>query len=177
METPELPIKIAKLLERQNAPERLKRHLRIVHMVAFDLLSKLKEVFPLIPIYEKLVLFGAATHDIGKIVVEEELYRNGNKHEVIGMKMLISFGFSEAEARFAKTHGNWIDKDLEIEDLLVCLSDKIWKGKRILELEELICKRISIISKQNYWSVYVALDSIIERIALGADQRIAWQGY
>lgn len=173
----ELPKNISELLERLDAPERLIRHLRLVYSTANDLLSSLKQEFPLIKMNEALVLFGSVTHDIGKTEITDELYKSGTKHEIVGMNILLNHGFSTEESRFANTHGNWSAKDLTIEDLLVSLSDKVWKGKRIPELEELICKQIADNSTYNYWSIYTKLDLILEKITLEADNRIAWQGH
>ena len=38
------------------------------------------------------MLFGAATHDIGKCVHPNELYEEGYKHEAAGKSLLLSHG-------------------------------------------------------------------------------------
>ncbi|MEM1134917.1 MAG: phosphohydrolase [Bacteroidota bacterium] len=169
------PIEAAKLLEVLNVPDRLKRHLTIVHSTCFKLLRLLKNEWPNLIIKDEFVLFGAAIHDIGKAVITNELYESGNKHEQEGFNFLIKNGCQYELARFAKTHGDWRGKDIEIEDLLVTLSYKIWKGKRIDDLEMLICKKLSKSQNIDYWEVYVKLDRIISRITLGADNRLSQQ--
>lgn len=89
--------------------------------------------------------------------------------------MLEKHGYSEEFARFAYTHGNWRDENLSLEDLLVSLADKIWKGKRIIELEEKVGQELSQKLSVAYWDVYGPLDKIIANIAMGADARITWQ--
>jgi len=175
LEIKNLPQHILQILEKLNASSRLIKHLRIVHSVAFELIQRLKEEFPSVLIDEHLVLFGAATHDIGKVEVREELFKAGKKHESIGVKILLNLGFSEKEARFAKTHGNWYNENLALEDLLISLADKIWKGKRINELEEIICQKLSESIGINYWDIYPKLDSILDKLSINADKRIVWQ--
>lgn len=171
----DLPIKVTKLLEELDSPERLNRHLQIVHSIANKLLSLLKQEWPKITFNTELILFGAATHDIGKIEVRNELFEIGKKHELIGEKILINLGFSKEKSRFAFTHGNWKEDNLKLEDLLVSLSDKIWKGKRVHELEEKIGHVIANKLEIDYWIVYEKLDKILEQVSSGADERIVWQ--
>lgn len=168
MKIKNLPQNVLQLLEELDAPERLIKHFRLVHTVAFELIQRLEEEFPSILIDKYLVLFGAAIHDIGKAEVRDELFITGKKHETIGVKILLKQGFSEQEARFAKTHVNWNDENLELEDLLVSLADKIWKGKQINELEELICQKISNAKGIDYWDAYQKLDSILDKLTINA---------
>lgn len=170
-----LPHTVTELLEKHEAPSRLKRHLQIVHSVANDLLNGIKNEFPQLNLNEEDILFGAATHDIGKTVITEELYQKGNEHEAIGQQLLLDSGYPETKARFAKTHGNWQAENLGIEDLLVALSDKIWKGKRIDLLEEKVVAQISSKLNMNYWEVYPVLDKVLSQIANGTDERLNWQ--
>ena len=58
----------------------------------------------------------------------------------------------------------------------MCLSDKIWKGKRVNELEERITNEISELIQTDFWDVSMKLELILEKIAIGSDDRIAWQG-
>ncbi len=176
MELLDLPKEVVELLEILNSPVRLKRHLSIVHITAFDILTQLKVEWPFLKINQELVLFGAATHDIGKTVITDELFESGKRHELTGMTILLNHGFTNEQSRFAKTHGNWQDKNLKIEDLLVALSDKIWKGNRIDDLEKLVGQKLSSMLNCDYWEVYGKLDSILSQIALGADEKLNWQG-
>jgi hypothetical protein len=76
------------------------------------------------------VLFGAATHDIGKIVHVAELSGPGSRHEAEGQQLLLAAGVEPRLARFAATHASW-HPGIETEDLLVSLADKVWKAKRV----------------------------------------------
>ena len=177
MELVDLPEKVAELLEILNSPERLKRHLSIVHTTAFDILTRLKVEWPTLAINQELILFGAATHDIGKTDIRDELFKSGKRHELTGMTILLNQGFTNEQARFALTHGNWQDESLRIEDLLVALSDKIWKGNRVDDLEKLVGQKLSSMLNCDYWDVYGKLDSILSQIVLGADEKLNWQGH
>ena len=175
MKIPELPVEINNILDKYRAPERLVRHLRIVLSVASFLLKEFKTEWNLLSLNEELILFGAATHDIGKVIEEQELYHPGKKHELAGMKLLIENGFRIECSRFANSHANWNQEENEIEDLIITLADKIWKGKRIFELEEELTKRISNQLSENYWEIHQKLDEIIEKVVVNAQERINWQ--
>ena len=175
MEIIDLPNRINELLEDLNSPERLRKHLQIVYSTANELIIQLKQEWPIINFNEELILFGAGTHDIGKSEIKTELFGRGTKHEQRGKQILLELGFSEEESRFAITHGNWQADNLRIEDLLVSLADKIWKGKRIEELEEKVRYVLSNELKIDYWEVYGILDLILEKVSSGADGRILWQ--
>ncbi len=176
LELLDLPKELTELLEILNSPERLKRHLSIVHTTAFDILTQLKVEWPILKINQELILFGAATHDIGKTEITDELFESGKRHELTGMTILLNHGFTNEQSRFALTHGNWQDESLKIEDLLVALSDKIWKGNRVDDLERLVGQKLSSMLDCDYWDVYGKLDSILSQIALGADEKLNWQG-
>ena len=176
MELLDLPKEVTELLEILNSPVRLIRHLSIVHSTAFEILTQLKVEWPTLKLNQELILFGAATHDIGKTEIADELFERGIKHELTGKTILMDHGFTDEQSRFAKTHGNWQEKSLEIEDLLVALSDKIWKGSRVDDLEKLFGQKLSSMLNCDYWDIYGKLDSILSKIALGADERLNWQG-
>lgn len=176
MKIAELSKEIRDLLEQFDAPQRLIKHLTIVNSTAFHIVEQLKTEWPSLVLNEKEILFGASTHDIGKAVITDELYKKGKKHESEGFKILKELGYNDNESRFTITHGNWENSDLKIEDHIVCLSDKIWKGKRVDELEERITNKIAESTKTDFWDVSIKLELILEKIAIGADDRIVWQG-
>lgn len=170
-----LPIQVTDLLEKYQAPVVLKRHLTLVYNTGIEICAQFAKEWANLPFDKQEILFGAATHDIGKVIEINELHQKGNKHEQIGYELLLQNEIPENLARFAKTHGNWEEESLAIEDLMVTLADKIWKGKRIEALEERLTKEISIGTNTDYWQVYTKLDAILSKIALRADERLLWQ--
>nr|WP_223279968.1 HD domain-containing protein [Streptomyces sp. SDr-06] len=130
-----LPVEAAELLDEVLAPPRLVAHLRAVHDVAGQLLEWIATRKLDLGIDPYAVLFGAATHDIGKALYPAELSGPGAQHEEAGRELLLSRGVDTALARFAGTHAAWTTEEVGMEDLLVSLADKIWKNKRVPELE------------------------------------------
>jgi hypothetical protein len=155
------------------APPRLAAHLRAVHDVAWELADWLDQAYPAIAFDREAVLFGAATHDIGKILHPAELSGPGSKHEPAGYELLLAQGVADELARFARTHASWGEPDIGLNDLLVSLADKIWKAKRVPDLEQLVVDRLA--TSQPPWEVFMALDDVLDRIAATADHRLAFQ--
>lgn len=170
-----LPESAAAILRALDAPPRLAAHLRAVHNVACQLVDWLQTTYETVQFDADSVLFGAATHDIGKVLHPAELSGPGSSHEADGYQLLLAHGVSENAARFARTHAAWTEPDIDIDDLLVSLADKIWKAKRVPELEQLIVQRVASISGQEPWQVFMNLDEELDRIAADADQRLAFQ--
>lgn len=162
------------IFERLKMPPRLLAHLTLVHDAEKRLLKKMAAAFPKVKIDKELALFGAATHDIGKCVCKNELTQSGREHEAQGQKLLLSLGASAQMAAFAKNHSSWSERST-IESLLVSLVDKIWKGSRVADLEDLVAAKISQASALEKWEAYLLLDDIIQKIASDADKRLAWQ--
>ncbi|WP_433375129.1 HD domain-containing protein [Dactylosporangium sp. CA-152071] len=163
-----LPAEVAALLRRVGAPPRLAAHLRLVHDVAAQLLDWLAAHAPGLVVDRAAVLFGAATHDIGKTLHPEELAGPGSAHEAAGARMLEEFGDL---ARFAANHARWDRPDATPEELLVTLADKVWKGKRVDDLE----RRVAGLLPGEPWEAFMALDDELTRIADTADERLAFQ--
>ncbi|MFC7279669.1 HD domain-containing protein [Paractinoplanes rhizophilus] len=170
-----LPSPAADLLRGLDAPPRLAAHLRAVHDVAVDLTDWLAAHYPAVPFDRNAVLFGAATHDIGKTLHLAELSAPGSQHEPAGRDLLLSFGVPPELARFAATHASWHDLGIEPEDLLVSLADKIWKAKRVPDLEQLVVIRLAAAGAIEPWEAFLALDECLDRLAAGADDRLAFQ--
>ncbi|MFF3837983.1 HD domain-containing protein [Streptomyces sp. NPDC001930] len=170
-----LPPPVAELLRSLCAPPRLAAHLRAVHDVAVHLVDWLEQRCPGLEVNRAAVLFGAATHDIGKTVHVAELSGPGSAHEEAGRELLLAHGFSPALARFAGTHASWTAPDVTVEDLLVSTADKVWKNKRVPELEDLVLTRLTQASGRERWEEYLALDDVLGGIGDGADQRLAFQ--
>jgi len=113
-----LPKHVTELLLQHNAPPRLTAHLTLVHDVALQLLTKLATRTPRLAVDRDAVAFGAATHDIGKALVVEELSAPGKTHELRGEALMVTAGVEARLARFARTHGLPPDAQrLTLEDL------------------------------------------------------------
>lgn len=114
-----LPPEVADLLVELVAPPRLAAHLRAVHDVAHQLVDLFAERHPALVFDRAAVLFGAATHDIGKVIHVAELSGPGSAHEEAGRELLIARGVGADRARFAGTHASWTAPGIGTEDLLV----------------------------------------------------------
>ncbi|MFE1591604.1 HD domain-containing protein [Nocardia sp. NPDC058705] len=170
-----LPDVVSDLLGKLDAPARLAAHLRAVHDVAWQLADWMESRYPAVSFDRTLVLFGAATHDIGKIIHPHELSKPGSAHECAGYELLMAQGFDESAARFARTHACWTEPGIEVNDLIVSLADKIWKGKRVPDLEQLLVERLAAGGQQQCWEIFSVLDDELDRIAAAADERLAFQ--
>jgi hypothetical protein len=166
-----LPGVAVELLEALDAPPRLAAHLRAVHHVAHRLTGDLATEG--LEFDSAAVLFGAATHDIGKVRHPEELEHPGHEHERAGYELLLGYGVPHHLARFAGSHGtSWYDPDAPTDDLLVSLADKIWKGSRVTELEQRVLERID----GEEWDAFLRLDNVLGPLAGNADELLAFQG-
>ncbi|WP_131742476.1 HD domain-containing protein [Actinomadura roseirufa] len=170
-----LPPEAARLLTALAAPPRLAAHLRLVHDVAADLLGWISSEHPALIVDAEAVLFGAATHDIGKALYPAELTGPGAEHERAGHALLVEHGVEERLARFARTHASWDAADATVEDLLVSLADKVWKGGRVGPLEDRVVGVLAAASGGERWQVFLGLDDVCDRIVAGADGRLAFQ--
>jgi hypothetical protein len=171
----QLPEETVNLLRQVAAPPRLIAHLILVHDVAATLVERVTAAFPEATFARDKVLFGASIHDFGKVIERSELIMSGTQHEQRGVELLRSMGISSERARFAYTHGSWEATNVNLEDLLVALADKCWKGKRVDALESKITALLSAASKKPEWECYAQLEGIVEELTRDADARLAWQ--
>ncbi|MCE0446562.1 MULTISPECIES: HD domain-containing protein [Streptomyces] len=170
-----LPERAASLLARVDAPPRLVAHLRAVHDVAAQLVAWVQRHCPRLESDAEAVLFGAATHDIGKALHPAELSGPGARHEAAGRELLLTHGVEARLARFAGTHASWTAPGIGVEDLLVSLADKVWKNKRVPELEDLVVARLAGADGRPAWQWFMELDETLTAIGEGADRRLAYQ--
>ncbi|WP_406005396.1 HD domain-containing protein [Streptomyces sp. NBC_00637] len=170
-----LPVGVAALLAEVGAPPRLVAHLRAVHDVAVRLVDWVGRHCPASAVDREAVLFGAATHDIGKALHPEELSGPGARHEEAGRELLLTHGVRPETARFAGTHASWGKPGVALEDLLVSLADKVWKNKRVTDLEDLVVAELSRAGGRPVWQEFLDLDEFLTEVGEGADLRLAWQ--
>jgi hypothetical protein len=170
-----LPERAVALLRSLDAPPRLAAHLRLVHDVAYELADWTERRYPELSFDRAAVLFGAATHDIGKTAHIEELSGPGSAHEEAGRRLLLAHGVEPEWARFAGTHATWAEPGTGVEDLLVALADKVWKNKRVRELEDLVVGRLAEVSGRPVWEEFLALDDLLGPLGADADRRLAFQ--
>lgn len=170
-----LPERAATLLRSLGAPPRLTAHLRLVHDVAYELVDWVERRYPELSFDRAAVLFGAATHDIGKTAYVGELSGPGSAHEEAGRRLLLDHGVEPELARFAGTHAAWSEPEVGIEDLLVGVADKVWKNKRVSELEDLLVARLAEATGRPAWEEFLALDDLLGSLGADADRRLAFQ--
>ncbi|MFD8479232.1 HD domain-containing protein [Kitasatospora sp. NPDC059673] len=169
-----LPDEVALLLAELAAPPRLVAHLRLVHDVAVRLVDGSAALWPGLEFDRAAVLFGAATHDVGKAVHRAELSGPGSAHEAAGRELLLAAGVAPQLARFAAGHASW-GPHSGVEDLLVSLADKVWKNKRVPDLEDLLVGAVVRAGGGERWEVFLALDELLTAIGDGAEERLAYQ--
>jgi len=158
------------LLARLGAPPRLLRHVALVSEAGERLLGLAAELD--LPINATLVRVGIVLHDAGKILVSAELDASGGEHEPLGQDLLLKQGVSPALARICLSHARWSEMAVSLEELLVALSDKLWKGVRNAQLEERVINEAAKALKRDPWDLFVQLDSLFEDVAAGGTARL-----
>ena len=68
-----------------------------------QLTEQLEAGFPTLVFDRVSVLYGSATHDIGKVEHRNELTGPGHQHEPAGYRLLVAYGVPARLARFART--------------------------------------------------------------------------
>lgn len=166
------------LCQKLNAPLRLQAHLTLVFDVAVKILHQFDRVFGNLKLDQQAVLFGAATHDLGKAVYLDEIKESGKLHEMFGPDILHQHGVPLELARFAQTHAAWKNHEtlptLTFEDLLVGLSDNWWKGKRPEPLERAVVQHLQDQKGGDFWLIFNQLDLIAQDITQDSNQRVLW---
>lgn len=155
-----------------DAPAHLVRHAQLVLEAAEALLTKLS-LGELID--EERVRIGAVIHDAGKALHQEELHGPGAKHEAAGRQALLALNVDERYALICETHANW-KAATTLDELLVTLADKLWKGKRVPALEDTFIQKLAEAKDCDSWELFTDIDTIFEEVAHGADARLARSG-
>lgn len=159
------------LLQSLGASKRLLLHHQLVGEAAEELLDSLALLD--LNIQADLVRLGASIHDAGKILCPEELTTPGNQHEPVGEKILLEAGVQPEIARCCLSHARYELMEVCLEELLVALSDKLWKGKRVASLELRVIDEIATAIGKTRWDVYLHLDECFEKISANGDHRLA----
>ncbi|RYE94613.1 MAG: NUDIX domain-containing protein [Myxococcales bacterium] len=164
------PADAAALLVALGAGPWLVRHHELVAEAAGELLAGLPRELRA-RVDERRVWLGAALHDAGKILVPAEATGPGCEHEATGEVLLRQAGVNRELARSCRTHARWDEPDATVDDRLVALADKLWKGKRDGSLEEVI--KAEMAPSGDRWASWVALDDLFERVAAKGPLRLA----
>ncbi len=159
------------LLKSLGAPERLMMHLQLVGEAADQLLDGLQELS--VACDAEFVRVGVAIHDAGKIMHPRELLHAGRAHEEAGQALLLAAGAPSALARCCVSHARYDDMPVSFEELLIALSDKLWKGKRVDALEQRIVEQVAQQRDEPVWSIFGDLDDLFEAIAEEGTKRLA----
>ncbi len=157
------------LLRRLGAPPRLLVHLQLVGEAANAILEDVRRAG--VPLDAGFVRLGVAFHDAGKILHPEELDGPGSHHEPDGERLLIEHGVEPSVARCCLTHARWQEMDSSLEELLVALADKLWKGVRHAELERRVIDSCARALGKDFWDLFVQLDTCFEDIAAQGPER------
>jgi putative nucleotidyltransferase with HDIG domain len=156
------------LLVTLGAPPRLVTHGRLVLETAEALLEALDGL----DVDRDLVRAGAVLHDCGKTTHPEELSAAGHRHEEAGQALLLESGVDASVARCCVSHSRWGTLPCSLEELLVALADKLWKGVRVPELEAMVIDEVALRRRQDRWACFIELDSCFERIADAGPERL-----
>lgn len=159
------------LLKDVDAPPRLVRHVELVGEAADALLAVLARRS--VPLDCTFVRAGVVLHDIGKAACPDELTSPGSQHEASGFELLLQRGISPSLARICLTHADWGGEDVSLEERVVALADKLWKGARVSELETLVVDGVADRLSVDRWEIFIEMDAAFEEIAAGGEDRLA----
>jgi hypothetical protein len=59
-----------------------------------------------------------------------------------------------------------------LEELVIALSDKLWKGVRVAELEERVLLEAEARTGLDRWELFIPLDSCFEKVAEEGHSRL-----
>lgn len=168
-----MPITVAEaeaLLRDLGAPSRLLTHVRLVGEAGEAILARLGQMG--VSIDGHFVRLGIIFHDAGKILHPEELDGPGSEHELDGERLLIAHGVDPRVARCCLSHARWSTMTVSLEELLVALADKLWKGVRNAELERRVIEGVAAKLGKDFWDLFVELDTCFEEIASDGPNRL-----
>lgn len=159
-----------RLLMELGAPDRLVTHARLGGEAGDALVERLSAMG--VVLESELIHAGIVLHDAGKVRHPNELDAPGERHEAEGERMLLERGVDPSLARVCRSHAQWRAMDCSLEELLVALADKLWKGVRSGALEERVIDAVALRLGRSRWEIFVALDDLFEKVASGGDERL-----
>ena len=168
---PSTPREAIRWLRSRGAHPWLVRHHELVLEAAEQIVEDLASNFGL-RFDTDHVLLGAALHDVGKLEHPIEMRERGSAHEPSGERLLRREGFPEHIARACVTHASWSEPRATLEDRLIALADKLWKGKRDSELETALLEELAGRAAKPVWEVFDHLDNLCERVAADGPERL-----
>ncbi|MEM9282166.1 MAG: HD domain-containing protein [Verrucomicrobiota bacterium] len=163
----------AELLDRQRSadfPARLIEHHRIVSEVASSLAIALNAIG--LKIDAERAELMASIHDVGKSVATDELSGAGSTHEEIGAAVAEGFGLPSSISKICRSHSAATPEGMDLEEIVVRLADKLWKGKRDTEFEQRAVASFAESLEREDWEVFMEADKIFEAIAESGHQRL-----
>jgi putative nucleotidyltransferase with HDIG domain len=158
------------LLNELGATPRLVHHSQTVGHAADAVMGRLKSLGIICD--ARLIEMGAILHDAGKIQQPQELSQPGTLHEKAGEALLLSQGVQPEVARFCVSHAQWNLPGISLEERVVALADKLWKGKREPDLELDVIDEVAARLGGSRWDVFEALDNTFENIAASGAERL-----
>jgi len=158
------------LLEKLGAAPRLIHHARTVSEAARAVSASIQNLG--VTCDARLIELGATVHDAGKIQHPQELSQPGKLHEEAGEALLLCHGVQPEVARFCVTHAQWSLPTVLLEERVVALADKLWKGKREPDLELNVIDEVAARLGGSRWDVFASLDNTFEEIAASGAERL-----
>ena len=158
------------LLKKLEAPACLFVHVKLVGEALEEIIGFLSEYN--LPIDYNFARLGVVLHDAGKIIHSLEFSGPGNKHEAEGNLLLLENEVAPELAQCCISHAQYDGIDCSIEELLVALSDSIWKGTRLEKLELKIIDKIAALMGKERWDIFLELDDCFESVASSGAQRL-----
>jgi hypothetical protein len=157
-------------LKKLEAPACLFTHVKLVGEALEEIIGFLSEYN--LPIDYNFARLGIVLHDAGKIVHSSEFSESGNKHESEGNRLLLENGVAPELAQCCFSHAQYDKTECSIEELLVALSDSIWKGTREEKLELKIIDKIAALMGKERWDIFLELDDCFESVASSGGKRL-----
>jgi hypothetical protein len=85
------------------------------------------------------------------------------RHSATRATLLLEHGVTPNLARVCRSHSQWDRMTVSLEELVVALADKLWKGVRKRDLEERVVDRVAAALATDRWNVFLELDTLFER--------------